>query len=108
MLAASLSTLVTFLLSLWFIIAFALYIEDLQAPAWARNALGAITAAVVGVIFNLAVFFGETALVQAGGPHWVNVIAALVAFVLLFKGWVSVPLMVALGAGFGVVTHLAF
>jgi len=94
--------------SFLFIIAGAPYIEDLQARAWARNALGAITAAVVGVIFNLAVFFGEAALVQASGPHWINIIAALVAFVLLFKGWVSVPLMVALGAGFGVVTHLAF
>ena len=107
-LAASLTTLVTFLPSFLFIIAGAPYIEDLQARAWARNALGAITAAVVGVIFNLAVFFGETALVQASGPHWINIIAALVAFVLLFKGWGSVPLMVALGAGFGVVTHLAF
>lgn len=106
-LASSLTTLVTFLPSFLFIIAGAPYIEDLQARAWARNALGAITAAVVGVIFNLAVFFGEAALVQANGPHWINIIAALVAFVLLFKGWVSVPLMVALGAGFGIVTHFA-
>ena len=105
--ASSLTTLVTFLPSFLFIIAGAPYIEDLQARAWARNALGAITAAVVGVIFNLAVFFGEAALVQANGPHWINIIAALVAFVLLFKGWVSVPLMVALGAGFGIVTHFA-
>jgi len=104
-LAALLTTFVTFLPSFLFIIAGAPYIEALQAKAWARNALGAITAAVVGVIFNLAVFFGEAALIQNGGIHWINAVAAVVAFVLLHSGKVGVPLMVVLGAGFGVVTQ---
>ncbi len=101
-LAAGLTTFVTFLPSFLFIIAGAPYIEALQAKAWARNALGAITAAVVGVIFNLAVFFGEAALLSDAGIHWINAVAAVVAFVLLQSGRVGVPLMVALGAGFGV------
>ncbi|MBT6096606.1 MAG: chromate efflux transporter [Rhodospirillaceae bacterium] len=102
-LAAVLTTFVTFLPSFLFIIAGAPYIEALQAKAWARNALGAITAAVVGVIFNLAVFFGEAALLSDAGIHWINAAAGVVAFVLLQSGRVGVPLMVALGAGFGVV-----
>jgi len=104
-LAAGLTTFVTFLPSFLFIIAGAPYIEALQARAWARNALGAITAAVVGVIFNLAVFFGEAALWQNETVHWLNAAAAVGAFVLLHWAKVSVPLMVVLGAGFGLVTH---
>ncbi len=103
-LAAGLTTFVTFLPSFLFIIAGAPYIEALQAKAWARNALGAITAAVVGVIFNLAVFFGEAALIHAGAIHWINAVAAVVAFALLQSGRIGVPLMVVLGAGFGVAT----
>lgn len=103
--AALLTTFVTFLPSFLFIIAGAPYIEALQAKAWARNALGAITAAVVGVIFNLAVFFGEAALVADNAPHWINITAALVAFGLLYSGRVGVPVMVLLGAGFGLVLH---
>jgi len=107
-LAAVLTTFVTFLPSFLFIIAGAPYIEALQAKAWARNALGAITAAVVGVIFNLAVFFGEAALLVDGGFHWINAVAAVVAFALLQSGLVGVPLMVVLGAGFGVVMQFVF
>ena len=105
-LAAGLTTFVTFLPSFLFIIAGAPYIEALQAKAWARNALGAITAAVVGVIFNLAVFFGEAALLAPNGIHWINAIAAIVAFSLLQSGRVSVPAMVVLGAGFGLVSQV--
>ncbi|MDD9877592.1 MAG: chromate efflux transporter [Magnetovibrio sp.] len=105
--AALLTTFVTFLPSFLFIIAGTPYIDALQAKAWARNALGAITAAVVGVIFNLAVFFGEAALVQGGEILWINGVAALAAFALLHSGRVGVPLMVVIGAVFGLITHLA-
>jgi chromate transporter len=100
-LAALLTTFVTFLPSFLFIVAGAPYIEAMQAKAWVRNALGAITAAVVGVIFNLAVFFGEAALIGVDGVQWISATAALVAFLALWRGLVSAPLLVAVGAGFG-------
>jgi chromate transporter len=104
-LAALLTTWVTFLPSFLFIVAGAPYIEALQAKAWARNALGAITAAVVGVIFNLAVFFGEAALFLGGEIVWVNAVAAVLAFGLLQSGRIGVPMMVLFGAGFGAINH---
>ena len=107
-LAAGLTTVVTFLPSFLFIIAGAPYIEALQARAWARHSLGAITAAVVGVIFNLAVFFGEAALVLNGHPHWINVAISFFAFGLLSIGRVSVPLVVVLGAVCGIIMKFGF
>jgi chromate transporter len=106
LIAAALTTLVTFAPSFLFIIAGAPYVEALQAKAWARNALGAITAAVVGVIFNLAVFFGEATLIKDSAPHWVNIVAAIIAFWLLKSGRVNVPLMVVLGAGLGALSTI--
>ena len=65
-------------------------------------ALAGITTAVVGVIFNLAVFLGESVLVAPGGA--VNLPAAAMAAValgLLLTGKVQIPHLVALGAAVG-------
>ncbi len=68
---------------LW-IFAGAPYVEWINAQPRLRGALAAITAAVVGVIFNLAlwfglhVFFGEVALIESGVLKlWVPEIATL-------------------------------
>ena len=105
-LAACLTTLVTFLPSFLFIIAGAPYVEALQKRAWARNSLGAITAAVVGVIFNLAVFFGEAALILDGQVIWTNCVITVLAIALLFIGRFSVPMIVGFGAIFGVILEV--
>ena len=102
-LAAGLTTLVTFLPSFLFIIAGSPYVEVVQKRAWARNSLGAITAAVVGVIFNLAVFFGEAALIFDGQVIWINFVTTVFAFTLLFSGRCSVPMIVGIGAVLGVI-----
>ena len=102
-LSAGLTTLVTFLPSFLFIIAGAPYVEALQKRAWARNSLGAITAAVVGVIFNLAVFFGEAALTLDGQVVLLNFVAAVFALGLLFSGRFSVPVIVGIGALYGII-----
>jgi len=103
--AALVTTYVTFLPSFYLIIVGAPYVESIQRFAWARNALSAITAAVVGVILSLAFFLGRAALFDtAGDIQWLSVGAAVVALGLLITNRVSVPMLVALGAAFGVAT----
>lgn len=101
-LGAALTTYVTFLPSFFLIIAGAPYVESIQRFAWARNALSAITAAVVGVILSLAVFLGRAAFVgDAGEPHWISIAAAIVALALLLSKRIGIPALVGIGALFG-------
>ncbi len=103
--AALVTTYVTFLPSFYLIIVGAPYVESVQRFDWARNALSAITAAVVGVILSLAFFLGRAALLDKGGDiQWLAVVAAVVALALLISNRVSVPMLVALGAIFGIIT----
>lgn len=102
--AALLTTYVTFLPSFYLIIAGAPYVESIQRFAWARNALSAITAAVVGVILSLAIFLGRAALFESGEVHWIGVAVALVSLALLVTNKLGIPMLVALGAAFGLVT----
>lgn len=102
--SALLTTYVTFLPSFYLIIAGAPYVESVQRFAWARNALSAITAAVVGVIFSLAIFLGRATFFEQGEVQWIAVIAATVSLALLVTGRIGIPLLVAVGAAFGLVT----
>jgi len=106
--AALLTTYVTFLPSFLFIIAGAPFVERLQTLAWAKNALEAITAAVVGVILNLTVFLGQAVLIPGGAVDWTAVAAGAVAFGLLASGRISVPWLVVIGAVFGLARVLVF
>ena len=109
LMAALLTTYVTFLPSFMFIIAGAPYIERLQALAWAKSALEAITAAVVGVILNLTVFLAKAVLIPGGGAvDWTAVAAGAVAFALLASGRISVPWLVVIGAAFGLARVMVF
>ncbi|MDA0997518.1 MAG: chromate efflux transporter [Proteobacteria bacterium] len=100
--AALLTTHVTFLPSFYLILIGAPYVERLQRIDWAKNALSAITAAVVGVILNLAVFLSKAVLIAPdGSPHLLAIGGMLVAFALLIKGRIGVPALVGLGAVVG-------
>jgi chromate transporter len=108
-LTALVTAYVTFLPSLYLIIAGAPYVESIQRFAWARNALSAITAAVVGVILGLGIFLGRAAFIDSSGSiAWIDVTAAGVALALLVSGRVGIPLMVALGALFGLARFFIF
>ncbi len=102
--SALLTTYVTFLPSFYLIIAGAPYVESIQRFAWARNALSAITAAVVGVILSLAIFLGRAALFEQGEVQWIGVAATAVSLALLVTNKLGIPMLVALGAAFGLVT----
>ena len=86
--AASLVTWFTFLPSFLFILAGGPLIESTHGDLKFTAPLTAITAAVVGVILNLAVFFGYHVLWPQGfgAPFdWISALIALAAAVALFR-----------------------
>ncbi|HSD38522.1 MAG TPA: chromate efflux transporter [Rhodocyclaceae bacterium] len=86
--AATLVTWFTFLPSFVFIFAGGPLIETTHNDLKFTAPLTAITAAVVGVILNLALFFGYHVLWPkgfAGGFDWVSALIALAAAIALFR-----------------------
>lgn len=94
-LGALITTWATFLPCFLWIFLGAPYIERLRDNARLTAALSAITAAVVGVVLNLAVWFGLHVLVPAAAPvNWPGVAVALVAFVGLQRWkWEVIPVV---------------
>ena len=96
---ALITTWVTFLPSLVFVLFGAPYIEVLRGNRLLDGALTGVTAAVVGVILYLAVLLGG-ATVQPAGAAGLDAFAILVmvlAFVVLARRGVSVPILVLAG-----------
>ena len=99
---ASVATYFTFLPSFIFILAGGPVIESThRTPRW-KAPLTAITAAVVGVIVNLAIVFGEHVFLPAGTGQpadWISIALFVVAAVALFRFRIGVvPLIGAFGA----------
>jgi len=94
--AGLLATWVTFTPSMLWIFIGAPYIESLRRNTKLASALAAITAAVVGVVLNLAVSFTRHTLIpDTGGFEWYALAASIVAFIGLtrFK-WGMIPVIV--------------
>ena len=104
---ALLTTWVTFVPCFLWIFLGAPYIERLRGNLHLTAVLSAITAAVVGVVLNLAVWFGLHAIFPGGAPDWFAVVLALIAFVGMLRWrWDIIP--VVLGAGtLGLIYQLA-
>ena len=102
---AALATFYTFAPSFMLILAFAPVVERVQNVAWARRALAGVSAAVVGVILNLALYLAEAAFLPTGfnQPEWIKLalFAASLLLVVRFRAG-----MLAL-VGFGVVAGTA-
>jgi chromate transporter len=114
LIAAALTTWVTFVPSMMWIFVGAPYIEGLRSNRQLAGALAAITAAVVGVILNLSVWFalhvlfGKVTEQQTGWLRWyafdplaldvkvavLTAIAAILAFVL-HRGLIEMILVMA-------------
>jgi chromate transporter len=123
-LGAAMTTWVTFTPSMLWIFAGAPFVEQLRGNRHLSGALAAITAAVVGVILNLTVWFALHVLFgkvteQSIGPlRWFAfdplsldlkaAALALVAAVLAFGMHRSLIETVAVMAGLGIVVRLAF
>lgn len=106
-LGALTTTYVTFLPSFFFIFAGAPYIEALAGNRRIQAALVGVTSAVVGVILNLAVFFGSRVLFQADGAldGFALVLAAL-SLLLLWRFHLPIHFLVPIGASIGMVWSL--
>jgi chromate transporter len=98
-LGALITTWTTFVPCFLWIFLGAPHIEQLRGKVWLSTALSAVTAAVVGVILNLAVWFGQHVLFpDAHRVDWFAVVVGLAAFLGIWKWkWNIVP--VVLGAG---------
>jgi chromate transporter len=105
--AALVATYCTFLPSFLFILAGAPYVEGLHENKAISGALGAITAAVVGVILNLAVFLGQAVFFSGGGIDMLAVVAAIAAFAASVRYAIAIHWLVIAGAAFGLVRVFA-
>lgn len=109
--AAAFVTWFTFLPSFLFILAGGPFIETTHGDIKFTAPLTAITAAVVGVILNLALFFGYHVLWPegfAGNIDWVAALIALAAAVALFRFKYKVTHVIAACAIMGLILHLLF
>lgn len=108
-LGAAMTLWVTFVPSFLFVLTGAPYIERLSGSRWMKAALSTITAAVAGIILNLAVWFAIHVIFP--GPHRVDYFAlglSAVLFLGIWKGrWPVLP-VVAASAALGLLARLAF
>lgn len=98
---AFVTTYATFLPSFLFIFLGAPYIETLRGNRHLTGALSGITAAVVGVVLNLALVFGAAVIWPrgwAGGTQWFALALSLAAFFALYRFKLDV-LWVVIGGG---------
>jgi chromate transporter len=109
-LGAAITIYVTFLPCFLFIFLLAPYIELLANDTRLRAVLTGVTAAVVGVIANLAVFFATRVLFPDGysfvGIDVFALVVAVVSFVVLQRFKAPVYLLVPIGAVVGMVWTL--
>ena len=101
---ALITTYTTFLPSFLFIFLGAPYIEKLRGNRLLTGALSGVTAAVVGVILNLALVFGAAVIftnLSFADINWFAAMLSLAAFVALFKVKIDVLLVILAGGLIG-------
>ncbi|MEO8438849.1 MAG: chromate efflux transporter [Spartobacteria bacterium] len=95
---ALLTTWTTFVPCFLWIFLGAPYIERLRGNIRFSAALATITAAVVGVVLNLAVWFGLHALFPDGAVDWFALALSVIVFLGLMRWrWDVIPVVVAAG-----------
>jgi chromate transporter len=104
-LCALLVTYVTFLPSFFFIFIGAPYIEKLRNNQNLTSALSGVTAAVVGVILNLAIMFGVAVIFHNSQIDIFTLSLALLSFVALYFLKADVLLVVLLGGLCGFIKY---
>ena len=108
-LGSFLTTWVTFAPCFLFILGGAPYVERLIEIKALQSALSAVSAAVVGVIANFALWFAWHA-IQSGSaathPDWFVAIVSLGAFVALVAWQIDVLLLIGICAALGVIYRL--
>lgn len=103
---ALLVTYVTFLPSFFFIFTGAPYIEKLRNNQNLTSALSGVTAAVVGVILNLAIMFAAAVIFRNAQIDFFTLGLALISFVALYFFKTNVLLVVLIGGLCGLAKYL--
>jgi chromate transporter len=96
----------TFLPCFFFIFTGALFIEDMAGNRQLQAELTGVRAAMVGVVLNLAVWFGHKVILPDGGIALFVLLSAGVSLVLLQKFHLPVHCLVSLAAASGVFWRL--
>lgn len=104
-LCALLTTFVTFLPSFLFIFIGAPYIESLRHNQKLNSALSGVTAAIVGVILNLAIMFGAAVIFPNQTINFFALILALLSFIALYFLKIEVLYIVIIGGLCGLVKY---
>ena len=104
-LGAAITTWVTFLPSLLFILLGAPHVDRLAQSSRASAALATVGAAVVGVIANLAAWFAAGVFAPGEDLALAAVMAGAALWLLIGRGW-SIPSVVGIAAAAGVLRAL--
>lgn len=105
-LGAAMTTWTTFVPSFLFIFLGAPHIEELRGVAGLNHALSAVTAAVVGVILNLAVWFGlHVFFPENSATDWFAIAICITAFAAMQRFKVGVIPVVFASAALGMIRH---
>ncbi len=102
-LGALITTYVTFLPCFFFIFAGAPYIETMAGNQKLQAALTGVTAAVVGVVLNLAVWFGYKVILPENGVDLFAMVSAAVSLVVLQKFHFPIHYLVLIAAATGII-----
>ncbi len=102
--SATIATWFTFLPSFIFILAGGPLVESTRASVRLAAPMTAMTAAIVGVIANLALFFAMHTIWPQGAFDAWSALLSLAAFVALWRFQTSVPLVLLACAGAGALT----
>ncbi len=111
LLGALVTTWTTFLPSILFILIGAPYIEQIRGNRHLSAALTGVTAAVVGVILNLAMIFGAAVILPrglGGPPDAFALLLAAAAFVALFRYRADLLRVIVAGGAVGLVRRIVF
>jgi chromate transporter len=110
-LGALVTTYVTFLPCFLFIFIGAPYIEVLRGNKSLNGALSGVTAAIVGVVLNLALVFGAAVIFPHGfsaNIDWFSGALTSAAFLALYKFKADVLAVVLIGGAIGLIRALLF
>ena len=105
-LGALITTYVTFLPCFFFIFAGAPFVEALAGNQRIQAALTGVTAAVVGVILNLGVWFGAKVILPDAGIDGFALVSSMVSLIVLQKFHFPIQYLVPIGAMSGVLWRL--
>jgi chromate transporter len=105
-LGALITTYVTFLPCFFFIFAGAPFIEAMAGNQRLQAALTGVTAAVVGVVLNLAVWFGYKVILTSSGIDLFALASAVISLILMQKFHFPIHYLVPIGAVAGVIWRI--